>query len=88
MYPCISECLSNILPEKLDFTIITTKQERFVTAILKINSISPPEKDKIYDLENPFGAKTKVRSNGWNLIVRTIHAEFDTAFHESDTTLR
>ena len=55
------DCLGDILPKKLEFTVITTKQERFVTAILERNLITPPSKENIYDLENPFGAKTKVR---------------------------
>jgi hypothetical protein len=60
VYPCISESLSNISPKRLDFTVITTKQERFVTAILESNFITPPIKENIYDLENPYGSKVKV----------------------------
>ena len=59
--------MSNISPKKLNFTIITTKQERFVTAILETNKITPPEKENIYDLENPYGAKTKV-----SMVVRKV----------------
>jgi hypothetical protein len=56
----VSECLGNIFPKKLDYVIITTKQERFVKAILEKNVITPPVNENIYDLDNPFGAKTKV----------------------------
>jgi hypothetical protein len=62
VYPCVSECLGNIYPKKLDYVIITTKQERFVKAILEKNVITPPANENIYDLDNPFGAKTKVTS--------------------------
>lgn len=60
VYPCVSDCLGNIFPQKLDYVIITTKQERFVKAILEKNVITPPVPENIYDLDNPFGAKTKV----------------------------
>lgn len=56
----MSECLGSIFPKKLDYVIITTKQERFVKAILEKNFITPPVNENIYDLDNPYGAKTKV----------------------------
>lgn len=46
--------------QPLDYTIITTKQARFVQAILSHCGIQPPPADRLFDLENPFGAKTKV----------------------------
>ena len=42
--------------------IITTKQERFVRAILGQNGILPPSQDRIFDLENPHGPKSKVNT--------------------------
>jgi len=67
LYPCVSECLSNISPKKLHFTIITTKQERFVKTILEKNKVTPPGSKDIYDLDNPYGAKTKVLAALQNL---------------------
>lgn len=61
IYPCVKHCLSGISPKKLEFSIITTKQERFVRAILEANQITPPQSDMIFDLENPFGPKVKVK---------------------------
>jgi hypothetical protein len=60
IYPCVKHCLGGIAPKKLDYSIITTKQERFVRAILEANQITPPQPDMIFDLENPFGPKVKV----------------------------
>jgi phosphoglycolate phosphatase-like HAD superfamily hydrolase len=60
VYPSVSACMSRLTSQTVDYTIITTKQERFVRAILETNKIHPPPKEDIYDLENPFGAKVKV----------------------------
>ena len=59
VYPPVQACLPRDAG-KLAYTIITTKQERFVRAILESNGIAPPPQADIYDLENPFGPKTKV----------------------------
>lgn len=45
---------------KLDYTIITSKQGRFVNTILENNEIMPPPPDQLYDLENPMGSKPNV----------------------------
>ena len=52
--------LAAMRQQPLDYTIVTTKQARFVEAILTQNRIAPPNKDKLFDLENPFGPKTRV----------------------------
>lgn len=57
VYEPVRACLSGA---NVEYTIITTKQERFVRAILESNGIAPPPRGDIYDLENPFGPKTKV----------------------------
>jgi hypothetical protein len=38
-----------------NYYIITTKQERFVRAILERNSIPCPPKERLYGLENKIG---------------------------------
>jgi hypothetical protein len=43
-----------------DFHIITTKQARFVNAILEANGMTPPPPERMFDLENPFGKKPQV----------------------------
>ena len=40
--------------------IITTKQGRFVQAILQENSLPCPTLDRLYDLDNPYGKKPEV----------------------------
>lgn len=40
--------------------IITTKQGRFVQAILNENSLPCPASDRLYDLDNPYGKKPEV----------------------------
>ena len=60
VYPSVSACMSRLTAEAVDYTIITTKQERFVRAILETNKIQPPPPADIYDLENPYGLKPKV----------------------------
>jgi len=57
IYPCASASLAG---RRVEYTIVTTKQARFVRAILTRNQIAPPPDDKLFDLENPFGPKTKV----------------------------
>lgn len=46
--------------QPLEYTIITTKQARFVQAILSHFGIQPPPASRLFDLENRFGPKTKV----------------------------
>lgn len=60
VYPSVSACMSKLTEQSVDYTIITTKQERFVRAILETNKIQPPPQEDIYDLENPYGLKPKV----------------------------
>ena len=43
-----------------NFYIITTKQERFVRAIMEPYGIRCPPPERLFDLANPFGPKTKV----------------------------
>lgn len=42
------------------YLIITTKQERYVRAIMEAKGLPCPQKKNIYDLENPYGSKVKV----------------------------
>jgi len=49
-----------VMRQTVDYTIVTTKQARFVEAILTSNRIAPPPKEKLFDLENPFGSKIRV----------------------------
>lgn len=44
----------------LEYSIITTKQARFVDAILTLNGIALPPASQLFDLENPFGSKSMV----------------------------
>jgi phosphoglycolate phosphatase-like HAD superfamily hydrolase len=66
LYPCVKNVLSNITPKILDYDIVTTKNARFVKAILESNQISPPVSSRLYDLEKltggekPFGNKMNV----------------------------
>ena len=66
LYPCVKNVLSNITPKILDYDIVTTKNARFVKAILESNQISPPISSRLYDLEKlttgkkPFGNKMNV----------------------------
>ena len=43
-----------------DCYIVTTKQMRFVQAILNNNGIQSLPSERIFDLDNPFGNKIKV----------------------------
>jgi hypothetical protein len=40
--------------------IIISFLNRFVKTILETNNVTPPGSEHIYDLDNPYGAKTKV----------------------------
>lgn len=60
IYSHVSEVFSSKLPSDSPFIIITTKQERYVRAILESKSLCCPKKEDIYDLENPYGSKAKV----------------------------
>lgn len=42
--------------------IVSTKQGRFVEAILRANEVSVPPPERIFDLENKFGPKQKVNT--------------------------
>lgn len=66
IYPSVINVLSNISPKALDYDIVTTKNARFVKAILESNQILPPISSRLYDLERltsgekPFGNKMNV----------------------------
>ena len=62
VYPWARLAMANLATTSraLDYTIVTTKQARFVQAILTQNDILPPPPDRLFDLENPFGSKTAV----------------------------
>lgn len=66
LYPCIKNVLSNISPKMLDYDIITTKNARFVKAILESNNVLAPTPYRLYDLERltsgekPYGNKMNV----------------------------
>jgi hypothetical protein len=66
LYPSIKNVLSNISPKSLDYDIVTTKNARFVKAILESNNVLPPISSRLYDLERltsgekPFGNKMNV----------------------------
>ena len=46
--------------KNIDYTIVTTKQRRFVDLILSSSGIAPPPQDKLFDLDSPFGPKSAV----------------------------
>jgi hypothetical protein len=63
IYPWAQRAMGNLHLKGqsfLDYSIVTTKQARFVKAILTQNNIAPPPSAKLFDLENPFGSKKNV----------------------------
>ncbi len=86
IFPFIKDFLENNSLNTPSCSIITTKQARFVETILKSNNIQPPARDRLFDLENPYGNKGNVlkellrrsADSGEDAVIHFVEDRFDT----------
>lgn len=62
VFDCVKKTFDEMeeKPNMANYFIITTKQERFVRAILERNNISCPPNDRLFGLENKIGSKPEI----------------------------
>jgi phosphoglycolate phosphatase-like HAD superfamily hydrolase len=59
VYPAVKTAFLQYL-NSAEYYIVTTKQSRFIDAIMRNNGLSPPPLDRVFDLDNPIKGKPNV----------------------------